>query len=228
VAADLVVYGLKGSPFVRKVQVFLAEKGVEFEIEAVSPFPPPDWFVEINPLKRIPVLRDRSVAAEGTDGVIPDSSAICAFVEQKHPEPALYPKIPFERGRAVWWEEFADSELATNVGLGMFRPLVMAKMMKQEPDFEAARKTLTKKLPPLFDYAERELGDHEFLVGDALSIGDIALATQFVNFFHTGATLDAARWPKLAGYIERLHARPSFAACIEEERKILPPSDFTG
>ena len=73
---DLVVYGLKGSPFVRKVQVLLAEKGVDFEIEAVSPFPPPDWFVELNPARRIPVLRDRSVGTEGVAGTIPDSSAV--------------------------------------------------------------------------------------------------------------------------------------------------------
>ena len=38
--ADLVIYGIKGSPFVRKVQVLLAE---------------------INPAKRIPVPRDRSI-----------------------------------------------------------------------------------------------------------------------------------------------------------------------
>ena len=46
---DLVVYGLKGSPFVRKVQVFLAEKGIEYALEPASPFPAPDWFAEISP-----------------------------------------------------------------------------------------------------------------------------------------------------------------------------------
>jgi len=72
--ADLVIYGMEGSPLVRKVQVLLAE---------------------INPAKRIPVLRDRSVGAEGVLGTIPDSSAICAYLERKHPEPALYPKDAF-------------------------------------------------------------------------------------------------------------------------------------
>ena len=55
--ADLVIYGMKGSPFVRKVQVVLAEKGVPFDFEMASPFPPPDWFIEMNPAKRIPVLK---------------------------------------------------------------------------------------------------------------------------------------------------------------------------
>ena len=114
-SAELVIMGVKGSPFVRKVQVVLAEKGVDYEIEQVMPFPPPDWYVEINPAKRIPTLRDRSVGSEGVAGTIPDSSAICAYVEHKHPEPSLYPKEAFAYGRALWFEEFADTELSNRI-----------------------------------------------------------------------------------------------------------------
>lgn len=223
---DLVILGLKGSPFVRKVQVFLAEKGLEYDLEAVSPFPPPDWFVEINPAKRIPVLRDRSVGAEGEAGTLPDSSSICAYIERKHPEPALYPKAPFDYGRALWLEEFLDSEVANLVGLGLFRPMVMVKLMGKEPDVERARKTVNEKLPPHFDYLERQIGDSGFFVGGALSIADIAVATQFVNYYHAGAKLDGSRWPRLADFVARMHSRPSFASCIEDERKILPPSEI--
>lgn len=224
-SADLVIMGLKGSPFVRKVQVVLAEKGIEYEMEMVSPFPPSPEYRAINPLGRIPTLRDRSVGTEGSAGTIPDSSAICAYLERKHPEPALYPKQPFEYGRALWIEEFCDSELASRVGGGLFRPLVMAKLMKREPDVDRARKTLAEDLPPLFDYLEAQLGDREYLIGGAFSIADVSVATQFGNFVLAGAKVDAARWPKLAGYVDRIHARPSFADCLAAERKILPASD---
>jgi len=136
VVADLVIYGMKGSPFVRKVQVVLAEKGVPYEIEAVSIFPAPTWFTAINPARRIPVLRDRSVGAEGVAGTIPDSSAICAYLEQKHPRPALYPKQAFAHGRAIWFEEFADPELAGLIGLDLFRMTVVQRLLGQEPDWE--------------------------------------------------------------------------------------------
>ena len=99
--ADLVIYGMKGSPFVRKVQVLLAEKGVDFELEGVNIFSAPAWFAAINPAKRIPVLCDRSVGTEGVLGTIPDSAAICAYLERKHPERALYPKDAFAYGRAL-------------------------------------------------------------------------------------------------------------------------------
>jgi glutathione S-transferase len=222
--ADLVVMGLKGSPFVRKVEVVLAEKGIEYEMEMVSPFPPSPEYLAINPAGRIPTLRDRSVGTEGAAGTIPDSSSICAYLERKHPEPALYPKQPFEFARALWIEEYCDSDLANRVGMGLFRPLVMSQLMKQEPDVERARKTLSEDLPPFFDYFEAQLGDQDFLIGGAFSIADIALATQFGNFVLAGATVDADRWPKLAAYVERMHARPSFAACLGAERKILPAS----
>ncbi len=39
-----------------------------------------------------------------------------------------------------------------------------------------------------------------------------------VNFEHAGETPDSERWPKLAGYVTRIHARPSFKACLDEER----------
>jgi len=223
-ASDLVVYGVKGSPFVRKVVVSLAEKSIDFEIEPVSIFPPPDWFAEISPLKRIPVLRDRSVGTEGREGTIPDSSAICAYIERRHPAPPLYPTEPFDHARALWLEEYADTELAAQIGGGVFRPVVLARVMGNEADLETARRTLREKLPPLFDYLEGELGD-DFFVGGALSIADVAVATQLVNLQHAGGRVDGERWPKLAAHAERVHSRPSFARCIEDERRLLKVED---
>ena len=102
----------------------------------------------------------------------------------------------------------------------------MAKMLGKEPDLERARKTLRDDLPPLFDYLERQVSDGEFLVGGAFGIADISVATQFVNLLLTGAKLDASRWPRLAGFVERTHARPAFAKCIEEERALFKPGDL--
>jgi glutathione S-transferase len=221
-ANDLLLYGLKGSPFVRKVQVLLAEKGVAYDFEMASPFPAPDWFAEISPLKRIPVLRDRTVGEEGTAGTLPDSSVICAYIERKHPKPALYPTEAFDYGRALWLEEYADSEMAGHVGLGLFRPMVMSRLSGKEPDVDKARETIGVKLPPIFDYLDSAISTREFMVGDSFGIADIAVGTQFVNFVLAGARLDASRWPDLAGWLERTHARPSFAKCIESERKFMP------
>ena len=53
---SLILYGAPLSPFVRKVDITLREKGVPFELEPVNIMPMPDWFQEISPARRIPVL----------------------------------------------------------------------------------------------------------------------------------------------------------------------------
>lgn len=214
----LIVYGGAISPFVRKVRVFLAEKGLDYKLEQVSPFQPPEWFKDISPLGRIPVLRDEDL---GADATLPDSSVICAYLERKKPEPALYPKDAFAYGRTLWLEEYADSELAASVGLGVFRPVVLSKMMGKECDRATAEKTLSEKLPRFFSYLDAQIGSNVYLVGGALSVADIAVATQFVNLAHAGYAPDEAKWPNLARYVKAMHARPSFAAVIAEERSFV-------
>ena len=212
----LIVYGASLSPFVRKVRVFLAEKNVPYTLENVNIFPAPDWFIDISPLKRIPALKD-----EESGFTLADSSAICAYLEKTHPEPALYPADPKDFGRALWFEEYGDSEMAGHIGMGTFRPMVVSRLMGKDADAETAQKVADEKLPPYFKYLEGEIGDREFLVGEAMSIADISVATGFINFSHAGFCPDAAAFPKLTAYLKRIHARSSFADCIAEETGFL-------
>jgi glutathione S-transferase len=214
----LIVYGANLSPFVRKVRIVLAEKGLKYEQEQVSPFQPPPTFLEISPLKRIPVLRDTDLPEPNT---LPDSSVICDYLERKFPTPALFPSDPFQRARALWFEEYADSVLAQACGAGVFFERIVKKFIRQQPDESVVAATLKDKLPPLFSYLDKEIGTKKYLVGDAFSIADISICTMLVNFEHAGETVDAARWPNLARYVGEVHARPSFKACIDEEAPIV-------
>jgi glutathione S-transferase len=215
---SLIVYGGAISPFVRKVRIALAEKGAQYTLEQVSPFNPPPEFLAISPLKRIPVLRDTDVAEPNT---LPDSSIICDYLEHKFPSPALYPADPFQRAKALWYEEYADSVMASNIGSGLFFERIVKKMMRGQPDESVCQKTLSEKLPPLFDHLEIEVADKEFLAGGAFSIADISIGTMFVNYLHCGETLDEKRWPKLAAYVARIPARPSFKTLIDEETPLI-------
>ncbi|MDX1649506.1 MAG: glutathione S-transferase family protein, partial [Myxococcota bacterium] len=100
----LKLIGAGPSPFVRKVRVALAEKGMAYEHDPMVPFGVSDEYRRMHPLGKIPTLRDG-------DKVIPDSSAILVYLEAVQPEPALYPEEPYARARAVWLEEYADAGL---------------------------------------------------------------------------------------------------------------------
>ncbi|HXC53866.1 MAG TPA: glutathione S-transferase family protein [Rhizomicrobium sp.] len=214
----LIVYGGAVSPFVRKVRVALVEKGVPYTLEQVSPFNPPPEFLAISPLKRIPVLRDTDHAEPNT---LPDSSIICDYIEHKFPAPALYPADAFERAKALWYEEYADSTLAPNIGTGLFFERIVKKMMRGQTDEAVCQRTLAEKLPPLFAHLEIEVADKQFLAGAMFSIADISVCTMLVNFAHCGESIDAARWPRLAAYAQRILARPSFQALIDEETPLI-------
>ncbi len=223
---SLVLYGLPLSPFYRKVEAVLIEKGLEFEPVPVNIMPMPDWFKEISPAHRIPVLRDKSIAEEGPDGTIADSSAISAYLEKLHPTPALYPEDAFAHARAVWFEEFCDSELAGQIGLGIFRPIAFSVFAKKDPDLATAKKTRDDKLPRLFDYLEHELehgiGSNGHLVGDALTIADIAVVAQLTQMALVIGPPDGGRWPGLRAHYDRITALPSFASNLEACRKVIP------
>lgn len=206
-----IVYGVNASPFVRKVRVFLAEKGIAYDLEPVVPVNVSPEFRKLSPLGKVPALRDGDVT-------LSDSSVICAYLERSHPEPALYPSDPYEYARALWFEEYGDTALVNVIGAKIFFARVVGPMFFNRPTDEAAvQKAVAEDLPPLFDYLESQLDSRAAIAGTRFSIGDIGIGTQFVNLRHAGFGVDAGRWPKLARYVAAVHDRPSFKALIAEE-----------
>lgn len=209
-----VVHGVSASPFVRKVRALLEEKGVPYESKPTFGDKSPEWRRK-SPLGKVPVLEDG-------DFTVADSSVICLYLERRHPEKPLLPSDPKDYARALWLEEWADTALAQVAGGKIFFPRVVGpRLMNQPTDEAAVEKTIRDDLPPLFDYLEAQI-DGPFLVGGSLSLADLAVCTHFVNLAHAGVKVDAARWPKLAGYVAQILARPSFEKLVAEDRKLFP------
>jgi glutathione S-transferase len=211
---SLTVLGGGVSPFVRKVRVVLAEKGLEYQHEQVNPFTPPPGWREVSPLGKIPAFKDG-------ERVINDSSVICQYIERRFPKPSLYPSDDALFARALWLEEFADGGIVPLAGPKVFLPLVLRPLLSQQQpsaaDEETARKTFEEELAPLFEYLEKQLGDEEFFVGGRISIADIAIASPLVNSRHAGFAPARKRFPRLRGFLERMWQRPSFKKPLDEE-----------
>ena len=205
------LYGIGASPFVRKVRIVLAEKQIPYDHEVVIPLNVSPEFKQISPLGKIPAWRDER-------GTLSDSSVIAAYLERIHPEPALYPRDPYEFARALWFEEYADTALVQVFGPKIFfQRIVQPRFFNQPTDEAAVEKVIAEELPPLFDYLEAQLTGGETLVGKVFSIADIAVGSQFVNLRHAGVTPDATRWPQLTRYVAGVHERPTFKTLIAEE-----------
>jgi len=206
---SLTVCGLIGSPFYRKICTLLNEKDVPYETETMNPFQAGEEFSKLNPMRRIPLLKDTDA---GADFILPDSSAITQYIERKHPTPAMLPDDLTEYGRALWFEEYADTEMAGIIGLKVFRTVVFPQLAGKEPDFSIALQTIREKLPRIHDYLEEQLEGKEWLAGNMFSVADISVAVQYSNLAFTGYSPSVERWPNLAAYMRRIGERNSFTA----------------
>lgn len=211
----MILYGSSLSPFVRKVMAFAAEKGVELEMRPVGIGDQNVEFLAVSPFRKMPALVDG-------DFSLADSSAIIHYLEAKHPEPALIPTDPQLRGRCIWFEEFADTIL-NGCGAKMFFNRVVAPVfLKREGDLAAAEAAERNELPPILDYLERTVPKGAgYLVGDRLTLADLAVASPFANLRHMQVELDTSRFPRTLAYGDRILSRPSFAPIVARESAAL-------
>jgi len=219
--ASLILYGSPLSPFQRKVEAVMALKGLDYDCEDVSVMDMPDWYKKISPLGRIPSLRDREIAEDGPEGTLSDSSAICGYLEKRQPEPAVYPADPFDHGRALWLEEYADTGMAMAGGMGLFRPILFNLFQRKQPDLETARRTWNEKLPPLYDYLEQQLDGRPHFIGDTITIADISVACQIAQTDMVAGLPDKSRWPTLVAHYEAMKAHDCFQRNSQGCAKIL-------
>jgi glutathione S-transferase len=82
----MILYGSSLSPFVRKVMVYAAEKGIALDnVQIARPNPQPE-FLRASPLGKMPALIDDQFS-------IADSTAIIAYLEVKYPQSPMYPTV---------------------------------------------------------------------------------------------------------------------------------------
>ncbi|EIK53993.1 glutathione S-transferase [Stutzerimonas stutzeri TS44] len=210
----LTVYGVPLSPFVRKVRLCLLEKDLDYQLEKVMPFSPPDWYLQLNPLGRIPALRDG-------DLTLADSSVICQYLEDTYAGThRLYGDDAASRARIRWLEKYADYELAPLTTFCVFANRILKPSSGQACDEQAVQTALREKLPPHLDYLEQQLGRNEYFVGTRLSLADIAVTSQLINMAHGEEPLDAGRWPALGAHYARMIALPSLASLLPGEQRM--------
>jgi glutathione S-transferase len=207
----IILYGSSLSPFVRKVLAYAGEKGIELEVKPIRPGDPDPEFREASPFGKMPGFRDGDYA-------LGDSSAIIHYLEAKHPDPALIPAEPRARGKVIWFEEFADTILTSCGAKMFFNRIVAPRFLGRPGDLSAADVAQKEELPPILDYLESVVPEAGgFLVGDALTLADLAVASPFANLVHVQCDICPERHGRVRAYVESILSRPSFAPWIERE-----------
>lgn len=183
-------YDCKTAPSPRRVRIFLAEKGIDIEtvqIDLGKGEQFSDEFRALNPDCTVPVLQldDGSGISEVT--------AICQYVEELHPEPALFGSSPEDRARVSMWNAKVE-QLGLWAMMDAFRNSVKGLVDRALPGPESyvqipeLAERGRKRLLQFFERLDHQLADNTFVAGDDYSIADIS-AMVLVDF---------AGWIKIA------------------------------
>ena len=182
----LTLYDADRCPYCARVRIVLAEKGLPYETVVVDLDERPAWIYEKNPLGKVPVL-------EEGEFVLPESEVINEYLEERYPEPPLWPADPGERAAARLLVHRFDE---------LSRPYYSLRRGNED-----ARPQLDAQLERL-DFL---LSGRPFLTGSEFGLADAAYLPWILRAGSMlGVDLDAT--PALADWIARSRERPSVAA----------------
>jgi glutathione S-transferase len=207
----LTIYGVPISVHTRKVIATAKLKGFDFTVEPVIPFNPPDDWRSMSPTGLIPAI------SHG-DYRLADSNAICAYLEQAAPTPPIYPTDAKGLGRALWLEQYGTSVLFSRIVHPLFfQKIIRPHVLKQgDPDEAAIGQVLSETVPGVFGYLENQIAG-DFLVNGALTIADITVASNLLNFQYLGFRVDGSRYPKLAASFAHTIRQSAFRDLLASE-----------
>lgn len=199
------LYHFPLSPNSRKVRIALIEKGLEFERVHIDfgkkEQKHPDY-LKIHPFGQVPALDD--------DGfIVYDSTIINEYLEDEYPHPPLLPSDSEGRARARMMEDFRDNHFNPP-----FVDIIHEVRSKSEGDRDLKLIERSKgEIVKCFGRIERELEGREYLAG-GFSLADIAFMPDFDLLERYEVPLDA-KYKNIRAWIERLKARPSYAASAQ-------------
>ncbi len=209
----LKIYGVPISVHTRKVIVAAIEKRLVYQNDPVIPFTPPPGWDRLSPTGKIPVMIDG-------DASLADSSVICTYLDRTYPERPIYPPDTKDYIQALWFEEYADGTMFREVVHPLFfQTYIRPNILKQEPDRSIVDATRREALPKVFGYLETVTGKH-YLAGSQLSLADIAVTSNLLNYQYLGFELDSERYPRLSAFFCRCVQHPSICAALKAEQQV--------
>jgi glutathione S-transferase len=185
----LTLFDADRCPYCARVRIVLAEKGLEYQTVIVDLDERPAWIYAKNPLGKVPVL-------EEDDFVLPESTVIMEYLEERYPEPPLWPTDPAGRAAGRLLVERFDQ---------LSRPYYALRRGDEE-----ARSEISERLIDL----DSLLMMNAFLTGPEFGIADAAYLPWILRA-RGNLDVDLEPYPALADWVSRATQRPSVTAELE-------------
>ncbi|NNK77910.1 MAG: glutathione S-transferase family protein [Litoreibacter sp.] len=197
------------SPFCRKVRLVLSEKKVEVELIEERYWEATAEFMRRNPAGKVPILR--------IDGqTLSESQAICEYLEETIPEPALMPKNPADRAevrRLVFW---FDDKFHHEVTSKLLYERVNKKIMGQGYPESRNVKMGAQNIKYHIDYIGWLLDERRWLAGNSLSLADFAAAAHLSCLDYI-RDVDWDRNANVKDWYAKIKSRPAFRSILADQ-----------
>jgi glutathione S-transferase len=185
----LTLYDADRCPYCARVRIVLAEKGPEYEPVFVDLDDRPAWIYDKNPLGKVPVLEEDGL-------VLPESVVIMEYLEERYPEPPLWPADAAQRAEGRLLVERFDR---------FSRPYYALRRGD-----ESSRPRLGEQLAEL----EALLETRPFLTGRDYGLADIAYLPWILRA-RANLGVELGDYPRLEGWAQEVADRPPVAAEVE-------------
>lgn len=203
-----ILYHMPLSPFARKIRIVLAEKRIEFDLQVEKIWERRQEFLAMNPAGDIPVLVDNGLT-------VCDSDNICAYIEEKQPDPPLLGDDIAQRievRRLVAWFDKKFNAEVTNylVGEKLFKRL----MRQGHPEGKCIRAGHAN-IKYHLDYIVYLTDKRNWLAGDHFSLADITAASHISCLDYIG-DIPWDQYPQVKDWYTRIKSRKSFRALLDD------------
>jgi glutathione S-transferase len=197
------------SPFSRKVRLSLAEKKIEVELVEEKYWDQDPDFLRRNPAGKIPVLRLGNYT-------MADSTAICEYLEEAHPQPALLPQnaeARYEARRLVGWfdDKFHKDVTAKLLGERVFRK-VMGTGYPDSTNVKEGSRAVKYHL----DYMAQLLDQRRWLAGNDMTLADFSAAAQLSCLDYI-SDVDWNRHEVVKDWYAKIKSRPAFRSLLADQ-----------
>jgi len=195
-------------PNPRTVRMFLAEKGIQLptvDVDLLGGENRRGEYLEKNPAGQLPAL-------ELDDGLfLGETVAICEYLEEKHPQPALIGSTPEERAEARMWQRRVELNITEHLYNGFRYAEGLMLFESRIPVIPEAAPGLKAAVQKRLAWLDGLLNGRQFLAGDRFTLADIVLFSALEFGSTVGQTMDPGL-KNLGAWFERVAARPSAQA----------------
>jgi glutathione S-transferase len=184
-----ILYTAERCPYAARARITLAEKGIAYDAVEIDLQDRPAWLYEKNPLGRVPVYEED----EGL--VLPESEVIMEYLEERFPEPALWPADPAERALGRLWLKRFDDRLG-------------------DAYYAARRGDGRDELDVRLAALDRALEAQPYLAGREYGLADIGYVPWILRA-RANLDVDLESLPAVEAWLTGLSEKPAVAAELE-------------